>query len=270
MKKLRTKLLIVSAVAFGGFALAQQPITAHASNKISSVPSGNFQVSKAYYSFHWQTFKSGKKTGKVLVIGDFKNAAVRYAVPTKYKLSKSHRTLTTYYRLMNNNKLAKTTYRMDIYKYSNSKYKVKLNQYKAGLLPSYKGKSYTAKVTKSSPAQSYATSYTKNKLFNDAYKKTYDANYDSNFKAAYDSYLKQVTDAYNKQAQQNYQDGKSADPSTPEAQQQINDAALKYVNDNTDKITQSLTDNLSKAVTEQVNKDVNKAVQNLVSAYNAK
>lgn len=269
MKKIGTKLLVVLTVALGGFVASQQPTTAHASTKISSIPSGNFQVSKAYYTFRWQTFKSGSKKGQVLVIGDFKNASIHYAIPTKYKLSKSHRTLTTYYRLMNKGKLAKTTYRMDIYKYSTSKYRVKLNQYKAGLLPSYKGQSYTASVTKSSPAQKYANAYTKSKLFNAEYKATYDANYKSNYQKASDAYLNQVIDAYNKQAQQDYKDGKNGDPSTSEAQQAIRNAALKYVNDNTDKITQAVTQNVTKGVTQLVNKDVDKAVQNLVSAYNA-
>ncbi|HBF75889.1 MAG TPA: hypothetical protein DDW71_11630 [Lactobacillus sp.] len=269
MKKIGTKLLIVIAVMFGGIVAVQQPTTAHASNKISSVPSGHFKVSKAAYAFHWQTVKSGSKKAQILVFGDFKQPTVRYAVPTKYKLSKNHRTLTTYYRLMNKNKLDKTTYRMDIYKYSNSKYKVKLNQYKAGLLPSYKGKSYTATVTKSSPAQSYASTYAKPKLFNAEYKATYKANYDANYKAAYDAYLTQVTDAINKGAQQDYKDGKNGDPSTPEAQQDIKNAALKYVKDNTDKITQNVTTNFTKAVTQKVDKDVAKTLQNLVSAYNA-
>lgn len=263
MKKIGTKLLVVLTVALGGVVASQQPTTAHASTKISSIPSGNFQVSKAYYTFRFQTIKSGHKKGLVLVIGDFKKPAVRYASPTKAKVSKNGRTLTVYY------KLDKTTYRMDLYKYSNSKYKVKLNQYKAGVLPSYKGKSYTASVTKSSPASKYANSYTKTKLFNAEYKANYDANYKSNYDKAYNDYLNQVIDATNKQAQQDFKDGKNGDPSTPEAQQQIRDAALKYVNDNTDKITQAVTQNVTKGVTEAVNKDVNKALQNLVSEYNS-
>lgn len=206
MKKIGTKLLVVLTVALGGIVASQQPTTAHASNTISSTPSGHFKISQADYTFHWQTFKSGNKRGSVLVFGDFKQPAVHYAVPTKYKLSKNRRTLTTYYRLMNKDKLAKTTYRMDVYKYSNSKYRVKLNQYKAGLLPSYKGKTYTATITKSSPAQYFATTYTSVKL------------------------LKAVIPDYTQQIQTQFNQGKiKADPSNPDVQKQIRDRAVSDV-----------------------------------------
>ncbi|MFC6255119.1 hypothetical protein ACFP1H_11060 [Secundilactobacillus hailunensis] len=269
MKKIGTKLLVVLAVALGGVAASQEPTMAKSSNTISSIPSGHFQSSKAHYAFRWQSVQSGKKKAQVLVLGDFNKPSVQLGYPTKYKLSKNRRTLTTYYRLSSSKgKLGKTTYRMDVYKYSSSKYRVKLNQYKAGLLPSYKGSAYTFNVTKKSPAQNYATTYTKPKLFNAAYKPTYDANYEPNYKAAYNAYLNDVTDAINKQAQQDYKDGKNGDPSTSEAQQDIKNEALKYVNDNVDKITQNVTTNLTKSVTQEVNKDVDKTLQNLVSAYN--
>ncbi|GAT17850.1 hypothetical protein [Secundilactobacillus silagei] len=277
MKKIGTKLLVVLAVALGGVAASQEPTTAKASTTFSSIPSGHFQSSKAHYAFHWQTMKSGKNKGQVLVFGNFDKPSVQLGVPNKYKLSKNHRTLTTYYRLMSSKgKLEKTTYRMDVYKYSSSKYRVKLNQYKAGLLPSSKGSAYTFNVTKKSPAQNYATKYTKPKLFNAEYKPTYDANYKSNYetnyKSAYNAYLNEVISEINKGAQQDYKDGKNGDPSTPEAQQDIKNAALKYVNDNTDKITQAVTQNVTKnvtkRVTQEVNKDVNKSLENLVSAYN--
>jgi hypothetical protein len=206
MKKIGTKLLIVVAVIFGGIVALQQPTTAHASNKISSVPSGHFTVSKVDYAFHWQTVKNGSKKAQVLVFGDFRQPAVHYAIPTKYKLSKNHRTLTTYYRLTNNGKLDKTTYRMDIYKYSNSKYKIKLNQYKAGLLPSHKGTSYTVSVTKDSPAQYFATTYTTPKL------------------------LDEVTANYTQQVQTQFDQGKTkADPSNADVKQQITDKATSDV-----------------------------------------
>ncbi|GAX03387.1 hypothetical protein IWT140_00990 [Secundilactobacillus pentosiphilus] len=202
MKKIGTKLFVVLTVALGGLVASQEPTTAHASTTFSSIPSGHFKVSKAGYAFRWQTFKSGSKKGKILVFGDFKNFAVRYGIPTKYKLSKSHRTLTTYYRLMNNNKLDKATYRMDVYKYSNSKYRVKLNHYKAGLFPSYKGSSYKVSLTKSSPAQSFATTYSKPAL------------------------LKQVTASYMQQIQSQFDQGKTKiDPSDASVQQQIKDKA---------------------------------------------
>ncbi|WP_054653687.1 hypothetical protein [Secundilactobacillus silagei] len=152
MKKIGTKLLVVLAVALGGVAASQEPTTAKASTTFSSIPSGHFQSSKAHYAFHWQTMKSGKNKGQVLVFGNFDKPSVQLGVPNKYKLSKNHRTLTTYYRLMSSKgKLEKTTYRMDVYKYSSSKYRVKLNQYKAGLLPSSKVQPIHLTLLKSHP-----------------------------------------------------------------------------------------------------------------------
>lgn len=165
MKKMGKGLLLALTLAVGGFVVGQQPLSAHASTTFSSVPSGHFQSAKAQYAFHWQNVKVKKQTTKVLVFGNFKGASVRYGIPTKYKLSKNHRTLNTYYRLMSlKGNLGKTVYKMSTYKYSNTKYRVKLYTYKNGLLPSYKGKSYTFKLTKGSPAKSFANKYTKPNL----------------------------------------------------------------------------------------------------------
>lgn len=162
MKRMGTKLLVVLAMGIGGLVAVQQPTTAHAAKTFSSLPSGNLQSAKAQYAFRYQKVSSKGKTGEILVLGDFKNASVRYAIPYKLKLSKDHRTLSTYYHLMSlKGKLGKSTYKMSVYRYSTTKYRVKLNNYKAGRMPSYKGSSYTFTATKSSPASKYASKYTK-------------------------------------------------------------------------------------------------------------
>lgn len=211
MKRLGTKLLVALTVVLGGLVASQQPVAAHASTTFSAslIPNGHFQNAANHYAFHWQDFKEGKSKGQVLIFGDFsgdiKHPAIQFGVPTKYKLSKNRRTLTTYYRLMNSKGQLSGTYRMDVYKYSNSKYRVKLNQYKAGLLPSHKGASYTFNLTKNSPAQALST-FTVNQLTTDG--------------------IVEETQSVQEQRDQ----GKTtADPNSPEVQQQIKDAVTKQV-----------------------------------------
>lgn len=203
MKKNVTKLVLAMALGLGGVVALSQPVTASASSKFTGIPTTYLKSAKAQYAFHWQKVKVGKKTGTFLIFGNFKTSGVSYAIPTKYKLSKTHRTLTTYYKLLNNKgKVGKATYRMDLYKYSNAHYRVKLNNYKAGLLPSYKGKSYTFTSVKTSPAKTYANKYTKPGL----------------------------TSALTSNTQEQYKDGKtSIDPSTAAAKAQIKTEVDKYL-----------------------------------------
>ncbi|GAT17849.1 hypothetical protein [Secundilactobacillus silagei] len=211
MKKLGTKLLVALTVVLGGLVASQQPVTAHAATTFSSsiIPSGHFQNAANHYAFHWQSFKAGKSKGQVLIFGNFngdvKHPAIQFGVPTKYKLSKNRRTLTTYYRLTSAKGKLSSTYRMDLYKYSNSNYRVKLNQYKAGLLPSYKGSSYTFNLTKNSPAQAFS-----------AFTTTQLTNYG----------IAQDTQSVQKQREQGET---SADPNSSEVQQQIRDTVTKQV-----------------------------------------
>lgn len=203
MKKNVTKLVLAMALGLGGVVALSQPVTASASSKFTGIPTTYLKSAKAQYAFHWQKVTIGKKTGTFLIFGNFKTSGVSYAIPTKYKLSKTHRTLTTYYKLLNNKgKVGKATYRMDLYKYSNAHYRVKLNNYKAGLLPSYKGKAYTFTSVKTSPAKTYANKYTKPGL----------------------------TSALTSYAQEQYKDGKtSIDPSTAAAKAQIKTEVDKYL-----------------------------------------
>lgn len=208
MKKNVAKLVLAMTLGLGGVVALSQPVTASASSKFTGIPTTYLKSAKAQYAFHWQKVTVGKKTGTFLIFGNFKTSGVSYAIPTKYKLSKTHRTLTTYYKLLNNKgKVGKATYRMDLYKYSNAHYRVKLNNYKAGLLPSYKGKAYTFTSVKTSPAKTYANKYTKPGLT-----------------SAY-------TTALTNYVQEQYKDGKtSIDPSTADAKAQIKTEVDKQVN----------------------------------------
>ncbi|MTV82056.1 hypothetical protein [Secundilactobacillus folii] len=207
-KRMGTKILVAATMVIGGFAAIQQPTVAHASKTFSSIPGGHFQSAKAQYAFHFQAIKAGNKTGLMLVFGDFKNASVRYAVPVKSAASKNHRTLNIYYRVESlKGKLGKTNYKMSIYKYSNTKYRVKLYNYKSGLFPSYKGTAYTFKLTKSSPAKTFANKYTKPKL------------------------TKSLTAALTQYVAQQYAAGKaSQDPNDPQVKAAITKAANNTLN----------------------------------------
>lgn len=204
MKRFGLKLLLTFTVGLGSaLAFAQQPTTAQASSKFSSIPTGYLQSAKAQYAFHWKKVTMGKTTGNILIFGNFKSGMVKYAIPTKYKLSKTKRTLTTYYKTISTKgKVSKATYRMDLYKYSTAHYRVKLNNYKAGRYPSYKGSSYTFSHATKSPASTYANKYLKTPLT-----------------SAY-------TTTLTKYVQQQFADGKtSLDPSTAEVQKEIADKA---------------------------------------------
>lgn len=177
MKRLLVKLgLVVMAMGTLGGVVAPS-VSASAAKK----PTINNTDLKRYYknaksktAFYFKTYKSGGKTGTMLIFGDFGSTPnVKYGVPTARKLSKNGQTLTTKYKLIQfktaNNKtttsLTKKTYTFKLTKKSSTKFTAKIAGTKANRRLATTGKTYTYTKTKKSPAAAYSKKYVKPVLY---------------------------------------------------------------------------------------------------------
>ncbi|NLR08802.1 MULTISPECIES: hypothetical protein [Lactobacillaceae] len=177
MKRLVVKLgLTVMALGTLGGVVAPS-ISASAAKK----PTINNTDLKRYYksaksktAFYFKTYKSGGKTGSMLILGDFGSKPnVKYGVPTSTKLSKNRQTLTTKYKLIQfktaNKKtttsLTKKTYTFKLTKKSSNKFTAKIAGTKANRHLATTGKTYTYTRTKTSPAAAYSKKYARPVLY---------------------------------------------------------------------------------------------------------
>ncbi|MGQ4558266.1 hypothetical protein ACUIJQ_02980 [Levilactobacillus hammesii] len=177
MKRLLVKLglMVVALGTLGG--VVAPSVSASAAKK----PTINNTDLKRYYknaksktAFYFKTYKSGGKTGTMLIFGDFgATPNVKYGVPTARTLSKDKRTLTTKYKLIQfktvNNKtttsLTKKTYTFKMTKKSSNTFAVKIAGSKANRRLATTGKTYTYTRTKTSPAAAYAKKYVRPVLY---------------------------------------------------------------------------------------------------------
>ncbi|GAA3622141.1 hypothetical protein [Secundilactobacillus similis] len=161
MKKALTG-IVVTAAAFVGVTLATiQPAQASSTKFTASEinkPTGYFNSTKAQYAFHWKTVKNKKGTVHYLIFGDFSKPALSTGVVSaKYKLSKTHRTLTTTYRAIDSKGNLGKTYKFTLYKQSSTKYRGYLTYQGVNVHQlSTKGTAYTFTKTKTSPATKFA------------------------------------------------------------------------------------------------------------------
>jgi len=178
MKRLMVKLgLTVMALGTLGGVVAPS-VSASAAKK----PTINNTDLKRYYknaksktAFYFKTYKSGGKTGTMLILGDFGSTPnVKYGVPTSTKLSKNGQTLTTKYKLIQfktsdanktTTSLTKKTYTFKLTKKSSTKFTAKIAGTKANRHLATTGKTYTYTKTKTSPAAAYGKKYVKPVLY---------------------------------------------------------------------------------------------------------
>ncbi|WP_061776984.1 hypothetical protein [Levilactobacillus senmaizukei] len=173
MKRLVVKLGLVG-LALGTFGGVLSPTVASAKSKPTFTKTDlkrYYKSAKSKSAFYFKTVKSGKKTGTILILGDFNgtSANVKYGVPSSMKISKNGRTLTTKYKLMQfktkNGKtttsLGKTNYTFKLTKKSASKFSTKLSGNKTNRRLATSGKTYTYSKVKASPAGSYSKKYVK-------------------------------------------------------------------------------------------------------------
>ena len=186
MKRLLVKLgLTVMALGTLGGVVAPS-VSASAAKK----PTINNTDLKRYYknaksktAFYFKTYKSGGKTGSLLIFGDFGSTPnVKYGVPTSTKLSKNRQTLTTKYKLIQfktvdkktTTSLTKKTYTFKLTKKSSTKFTAKIAGTKANRRLATTGKTYTYTKTKTSPAAAYGKKYVKPVLYKE-YMKAFDS-----------------------------------------------------------------------------------------------
>ena len=186
MKRLLVKLgLTVMALGTLGGVVAPS-VSASAAKK----PTINNTDLKRYYknaksktAFYFKTYKSGGKTGSMLIFGDFRSTPnVKYGVPTSTKLSKNRQTLTTKYKLIQfktvdkktTTSLTKKTYTFKLTKKSSTKFTAKIAGTKANRRLATTGKTYTYTKTKTSPAAAYGKKYVKPVLYKE-YMKAFDS-----------------------------------------------------------------------------------------------
>ncbi|UIF28278.1 hypothetical protein KB236_06880 [Levilactobacillus brevis] len=186
MKRLLVKLgLTVMALGTLGGVVAPS-VSASAAKK----PTINNTDLKRYYknaksktAFYFKTYKSGGKTGSMLIFGDFGSTPnVKYGVPTSTKLSKNRQTLTTKYKLIQfktvdkktTTSLTKKTYTFKLTKKSSTKFTAKIAGTKANRRLATTGKTYTYTKTKTSPAAAYGKKYVKPVLYKE-YMKAFDS-----------------------------------------------------------------------------------------------
>ncbi|KRM73829.1 hypothetical protein [Secundilactobacillus collinoides] len=160
-------LTLIATIGIGvGFGAVQHPQTAQASTKFSQSelqgPTGYFKSAKAGYAFRWTKIKVGNSGHiRAIIMGDFKAPQLTMVIPVKNSFSKSHRTLNVTYRAVSNGKIGSKNYKLSLYKKTGSTYTAKLTKYKDGRAVNVKGTTYTFTKTKTSPAKSYASAYTK-------------------------------------------------------------------------------------------------------------
>ncbi|WP_367296288.1 hypothetical protein [Levilactobacillus yonginensis] len=186
MKRFMVKLGLV-AVALGTLGGVVAPSVASAKTKPTFTNTDlkrYYKNAKSKTAFYFKTYKSGKKTGEMLIFGDFngKNANVKYGVPTSVKFSKNRQTMTTKYKLIEfkttkgktTTSLAKKAYTFKLTKKSSTKFSAKLTGTKFNRRLGTSGKTYSYTKTKTSPAKSYANKYVKPEM-----KKAYTEAFDS-------------------------------------------------------------------------------------------
>jgi len=178
MKRFWIKLgLVVMAVGTLGGVVSPSV----ASAKTKAKPTFTNTDMKRYYksdksktAFYFKTYKSGKKTGQMLIFGDFgATPNVKYGVPTSIKLSKNKRTLTTKYKLIKftttdgqtTTSLTKTVYTFKLTKKTSTTFTTKLKGSKASRRLATTGTTYTYTKVKKSPAPAYAKKYVKPTLY---------------------------------------------------------------------------------------------------------
>ncbi|HJE86760.1 MAG TPA: hypothetical protein K8U88_04140 [Levilactobacillus hammesii] len=142
-----------------------------------------YKNAKSKTAFYFKTYKSGGKTGSMLIFGDFGSTPnVKYGVPTSTKLSKNRQTLTTKYKLIQfktvdkktTTSLTKKTYTFKLTKKSSTKFTAKIAGTKANRRLATTGKTYTYTKTKTSPAAAYGKKYVKPVLYKE-YMKAFDS-----------------------------------------------------------------------------------------------
>ncbi|WP_261809631.1 hypothetical protein [Levilactobacillus humaensis] len=184
MKRLMVKLGL-TAMALGTLGgLVSPSVTASAKAKPTITNTDlkrYYKSSKSKTAFYFKTYKSGKKTGTLLILGDFGSSAnVKYGVPSSIKLSKNRQTLTTKYRLIQfktaDNKtttaLSKKTYTFKLTKTSSTHFTTKIAGSNASRRLATSGKKYTYTKTKTSPGAKYAKKYVRPVLYQQ-YKKAF-------------------------------------------------------------------------------------------------
>ncbi len=182
MFKKTIKILIAISLITLGILFAGTTNSQAAKTKDPIDTSGFFTSDKAAFAFHWENIKTNNGEKNVIIFGDFQTPILEVGYPTLVKYNKDTATINYQLTDIKGNLLA-PIHTFTVKKTGSNSFKVYLDSFQTGRLPSTKGNSYTFSKTKTSPAEVYANKYSAGPL-NKEFTNKLDAVVEAEYKAS--------------------------------------------------------------------------------------